>query len=99
VNRYIVLPGIFSLYKPFLVTAGEHVLSVPLMVFPGTACFPNSAISIMEPDQLGPLVTVGIITAVRMVYFLRKWHRRHRRDTVRVTEETLQPLPEMSLPR
>jgi hypothetical protein len=74
-------------YGRNMITAGVHVVVVLLMAVPGTACFPNSAVSIMELDQLGPLVTVGLITVVRVFYLLRDWRRRQQRDSAQAAEE------------
>jgi hypothetical protein len=68
-----------SLSAPGTLGLGTTLL---LMAIPGTSWFPNSDISILELDQLGPLVTVGLITAIRMFYLLRDWRRdrNQRRD-------------------
>jgi hypothetical protein len=51
----------------------------------------------MELYQLGPLVTVGIITAVRVIYLLRGWHQSKRPDSARAAKHELQLLPGTSL--
>jgi hypothetical protein len=45
-------------YGRNMITAGVHIVVVLPMAVSGTACFPNSAVSITELDQLRPLVTV-----------------------------------------
>jgi hypothetical protein len=43
-----------------------------LMGIPGMPSFPNSAVSVLELDQLTPLATAGLVAAVRVFYFMRR---------------------------